>query len=225
MEYKSFLMKDADVQGRTIIGYASTFGNKDRVGDVVVRGAFKKTIAERKPKVFYNHMYPIGSPIKLEEDSKGLLTESKISATPKGDEILELVKDGVINEMSIMYEVVKREVDEEEGTTYLKELKLYEYGPVDFPANEQAVIEGVKSLADRLRRGKKLEGQSIASIVSAIDTLQQLVSLAKSGEPSDTDTPGEPSDDTPTPEPSDIDTQLMQDIGELVHELAEAVRA
>ena len=32
-------------------------------------------------------------------------TESKMSRTPRGDEILELVKDGVINEMSIAYEV------------------------------------------------------------------------------------------------------------------------
>ena len=100
---------------------------------------------------------------------------------------LSLVKDGVINEMSIAYEVLQYEDDSSKGVRYLKELKLFEYGPVDFPANENAVIEGVKTLADRLRRGKKLDSGSIESINVAIDTLKQILSLSKS-EPSLIDT-------------------------------------
>lgn len=214
MDYKTMKMDGAEVEGRTIIGYASTFGNRDLVGDVVVAGAFKKTLSERKPKVFYNHMYPIGSPVEIHEDSKGLYTESKMSRTPRADEILELVKDGVINEMSIAYEVLQYEDDSEKGVRYLKELKLFEYGPVDFPANENAVIEGVKTLADRLRRGKKLDSGSIESINVAIDTLKQILSLSK-GEPSDDDTHGEP---------SLIDTQWIAELGDLVHELSESAR-
>ena len=213
MDYKTLKMDGAEVEGRTIIGYASTFGNRDLVGDIVVAGAFKKTLSERKPKVFYNHMYPIGSPVEIHEDSKGLYTESKMSRTPRGDEILELVKDGVINEMSIAYEVLQYEDDSAKGVRYLKELKLFEYGPVDFPANENAVIEGVKTLADRLRRGKKLDSGSIESINVAIDTLKQILSLSK-GEPSDND----------THEPSLIDTQWIAELGDLVHELSESAR-
>ena len=214
MDYKTMKMDGAEVEGRTIIGYASTFGNRDLVGDIVVAGAFKKTLSERKPKVFYNHMYPIGSPVEIREDSKGLYTESKMSRTPRADEILELVKDGVINEMSIAYEVLQYEDDSEKGVRYLKELKLFEYGPVDFPANENAVIEGVKTLADRLRRGKKLDSGSIESINVAIDTLKQILSLSK----------GEPSDDDTRREPSLIDTQWIAELGDLVHELSDSAR-
>jgi HK97 family phage prohead protease len=128
MEIKNLKQDDFAVEGRTIVGYAAAFGNRDRVGDIIEQGAFKKTISERQPKVFYNHSYPIGLPLAMREDSKGLYTESKISATPRGDEILELVKDGVISEMSIAYEVVKFDVDRTKDTRMLKELKLYEFG-------------------------------------------------------------------------------------------------
>ena len=74
MDYKTMKMDGAEVEGRTIIGYASTFGNRDLVGDIVVAGAFKKTLSERKPKVFYNHMYPIVQ-VEIREDSKGLHRE------------------------------------------------------------------------------------------------------------------------------------------------------
>jgi len=137
-----------------------------------------------------------------------------MSRTPRADEILELVKDGVINEMSIAYEVLQYEDDSEKGVRYLKELKLFEYGPVDFPANENAVIEGVKTLADRLRRGKKLDSGSIESINVAIDTLKQILSLSK----------GEPSDDDTRREPSLIDTQWIAELGDLVHELSDSAR-
>ncbi len=224
MDFKTLKTDSVEVDGRTIFGYASTFGNKDLVNDIVEKGAFKKTLGERKPKVFYNHMFPIGSPVKIHEDSKGLFTESKISRTDRGDEILELVRDKVITEMSIAYDVVKYEIDEQEKVRYLKEIKLYEYGPVDFPANESAVIEGVKTLADRLRKGKKLDDCSLKDIQSALHTLQQLVQIASDPEPPN-GTQGEPLvKSTLSAEPSVIDTKWISELGSLVHDIAEAAK-
>ena len=185
-EYKRFKADEVDTEGRMIIGYAAAFGNVDRVGDVIERGAFKKTIAERKIKVFYNHQLPIGVPKVMREDGKGLYTESYVSKTAKGDEILELVRDGVISEMSIAYEVVKGNWDEREKVRKLKELKLYEYGPVDFAANEDAVISGVKAFADRLSRAQDIEPihitrmrEELKGLLDAIDAMQPSTDTAQ----------------------------------------------
>ena len=124
-EYKNIKIDRDGVEGRTLIGYAAEFGNRDKVGDTIEPGAFKKTISEggAKIKVFYNHYKPLGVPIAMREDSKGLYTESKISKTQQGDEVLELIKDGVITEMSIAYETLQSEPDRPSGRR-LKELRL-----------------------------------------------------------------------------------------------------
>jgi HK97 family phage prohead protease len=144
----------ANSSKREVEAYASTFGNKDLVGDIVVKGAFSKTISEKFAsgakndiKVLWQHMpsMPIGLPIHMEEDSKGLYTVSKLSNTRAADEALSLVQDKVVDKMSIGYDVIKDEYSTE-GARLLKELKLYEYSLVTFPANEQADILGSKSL-------------------------------------------------------------------------------
>jgi phage head maturation protease len=50
LEYKSISgeVKDLDTKNRIVTGYLSAFGNKDHVDDVVVKGAFSKTLSERK---------------------------------------------------------------------------------------------------------------------------------------------------------------------------------
>lgn len=159
MDFKQISFDSGTVEGRTIMGYAARFGNVDQVGDVIQKGAFRKTLeGAGRIKTFYNHMIPIGKPVKIVEDEQGLYTESVISRTAKGDEILELVKDGVICEMSIAYEVIQESMDAARKIRVLKELKLYEFGPVDFPANPEAIITGMKSLAERVNQHRDISG-------------------------------------------------------------------
>ena len=98
-------------------GYASTFGNVDKVGDIVEKGAFKRTLDQRFPKglvkVLWQHNEPIGRPVKMYEDGKGLYVEAKISKTRLGDEALELMRDGVIDQMSIGYSVPQGKSDDD----------------------------------------------------------------------------------------------------------------
>ncbi len=133
--------------GRTVEGYASTFGNVDQVGDIVVAGAYKRTLNNNmgRIKVLRDHEHPIGMPVKAFEDSKGLYTESRISDTQLGNETLTLLRDGVLDRMSIGYEPVAKEMGQHEGkqVRYLKEIKLYEWSIVTFPANEQAAVTGI----------------------------------------------------------------------------------
>jgi hypothetical protein len=144
--------------GRTVEGYASTFGNVDLVGDVVVSGSYKRTLDRSKQsreglkriKVLRDHEHPIGVPVHAEEDSKGLYTRSYISDIQLGNETLTLLRDGVLDRMSIGYEPVQKEFTKHEGrdVRLLKEIKLIEYSIVTFPANEQAAVTGVKALED-----------------------------------------------------------------------------
>lgn len=140
-----------DGDGRTLSGYASTFGGEpDSYGDIIEAGAFKKTIKEQGPpknriKLFHLHQFPIGMPKVLSEDKKGLFFEARVSKTALGDEVIELVKDGVLDKMSIGYRTIKERFDEKDDRIrYLDEVKLFEISTVPFPANEGADILGLK---------------------------------------------------------------------------------
>lgn len=211
LEFRRFKIDDVSQDGRTIVGHAAVFGNRDAYGDVIEPGAFTKTISERKDKVkvFYNHTYPIGKPVEMAEDEKGLYTVSRLSSTPRANEILELIRDGVIDEMSIAFETLKYENDSEDGRR-LRELRLYEYGPVDFAANDQALITGVKSLAQRLEQGQN-GSFPLQEIKNAIDQLETAIKRAQ------------PSIDT-APKPPLVDTSVMSYKSEWIEDIAQSAR-
>ena len=184
MEIKNLQFKNSavDIKSRTFTGYASIFGNIDSYDDIVMQGAFSKTIQERKDrvKVMYNHTWTIGKALEMEETHKGLFVKGYVSQTQRGDEVLALMADGAIDEMSIGYEVVKHDYEEREGKQIrrLNEIKLYEFSPVDFAANDQALITGIKALA--IKRGFDIDEERINEMVNIFR------------EPSETLPPNEP---------------------------------
>ena len=150
-----------NVEERTFEGYASTFGNVDQVGDIIMPGAFSKTIQERFPrgdiKILWQHYEPLGMPLEIREDEKGLYVKGRISKTALGDDALELMRDGVVNRMSIGFTIVKADYDDQTGYRIIREVKLWEFSPVTFPANEQAVITAVKHLSGMLSQAGRDE--------------------------------------------------------------------
>ena len=156
-EYKSFKfeLESADESGE-FSGYAAVFGNKDSGGDIIEKGAFSKTIREDfdRIKILSQHTdceLPIGKPLELREDDKGLFIRGKISDTAKGRDIQTLMKDGVLNELSVGYDAVEFDYDSEQGARRLKEIKLWEVSIVTWAMNDQAKIDEVKSLVEGLR--------------------------------------------------------------------------
>ena len=148
-------IKDVDTAKGIVTGYFSIFGNKDSDGDIIMPGAFAKTIQENGPKSQHPRILhllqhdiwkPLGKPSVLEEDAKGLYFEDTISKTSYGRDALQLYLDGVLTEHSIGYNVIKREVDETTETTKLLELKLWEGSTVSWGANMEALVTGMKSL-------------------------------------------------------------------------------
>jgi HK97 family phage prohead protease len=145
-----FEVKMVDDQTGIFEGYAATFSKKpDSYGDVIEPGAFTKTLQEgaNRIKILWNHNpnEPIGKPITLTEDAHGLHIKGKLTlGVQRAREVLALMKDGVVNQLSIGYDaIICPTID---GIRHLQEVRLWDASPVAFAANPEAVIVGVKQL-------------------------------------------------------------------------------
>lgn len=182
----------------TFEGYASVFRNKDSHGDIMQKGAFTKTLQESKRvKVLWQHNMniPIGKPIAMSEDSNGLHVKAKISKTEKGKEAIILMKDGVLDEISIGFNTIKDEWDKKNNARLIQEVKLWEFSLVTFASNDKANVTGVKSVAENianinnwingeLKAGSMLSAKNKSLIENVIDSLKALLDAANgSGEP------------------------------------------
>lgn len=152
MDFKDYPVEfDVKFADYRFEAYAAIKNNVDSVNDRILDGAFTKTIRERQSKglikVFWWHRDPMGLPIHIEEDSTGLFTISQVSKTPTNAERLTLMKDKVVDKMSIGYDTIKS-APAENGVRDLMELKLYEYSPCPIAANEETFVIDVKSVDD-----------------------------------------------------------------------------
>jgi hypothetical protein len=147
----------------TVTGYASTFGNKDLGGDVVVEGAFKKSLEKHGlPMLLWNHKMddvPLGNIVAAREDKKGLWFKAEL---PKDDtfvsgRIIPQVKRKGLKGVSIGYKAIDRETRKSDGARLLKQINLVEISFVPRPMNPLAEIESVKSL-DEFDPMRALEG-------------------------------------------------------------------
>lgn len=171
---KAFDLKASEESLETGVfeGYASVFNNVDRVGDMVVKGAFKKTIEDNNGiiKLQYNHKDTIGI-ATIEEDDKGLKVKAAINLeVQRGREVHSLIKQGAIEKMSFAYDVLEEEKALKDGKQIfkLKELRVYEVSAVDFPANEAAEITAVK--ADRSQRLSQVNEEDYSSLLTGLRT-------------------------------------------------------
>ena len=179
MQIKSFSLKDGgvDIDARTFEGYASTW-DKDLVGDIIMPGAFTKSINEAFPakriKVLWNHGEPIGMPIEMREDERGLFVKGKISKTARGDEVLELMRDSVVDTMSIGFTIPAGKSELSGDVRIIREVRLMEFSPVTFAANPMAAITDVKRLGEMLR-AQELSDQDKKYLASFVADIQALV--------------------------------------------------
>jgi len=208
-------VKDLDLKNRIVTGYLSAFGNKDHVGDIIIKGAFTKSIRERKDQIFFlnqhNWEQPHGKFKVLEEDSTGLYFESEpLTDTTYSSDLLKLYDAGIINEHSIGFNTVKDEFDNQQDARILKELKLYEGSNVTLGANPETPFLGTKAgfkrAADQAKRIIKMlrtgdvTDDTFALLEIALKQYEyELIELGKKvAEPSAEDTQHEPSKDTQT---------------------------
>ena len=155
LSYKSILngsVEDVDVKKRIVTGYLSSFDTKDYDNDVIVKGAYSKSINERKNNIFFLNQHdwkqPHGKFNVLTEDSKGLYFESTpfVDGVSYSEDTLKLYDAGIIKEHSVGFNVVKSDFDTKDNVRVIKEIKLYEGSNVTLGANENTPFTGMKSM-------------------------------------------------------------------------------
>jgi HK97 family phage prohead protease len=184
LEHKdlTFEVKDISDEGE-FEGYAAIFGNVDSYGDIIEPGAFTKTIKESKgqvPILWQHDRYePIGVGRDMAEDGTGLKVVGQlVLEVRRGTEARALLKAKALGGLSIGYQTIKYLIDKEGpdgvGVRRLKELKLWEYSPVTFPANTLAVVSDVKSadvdrLASLLRKLRSEDPELVKALLESTE--------------------------------------------------------
>lgn len=143
----------------TVEGYAATFDRiPDAYGDIIKQGAFADTLKAweetGKPiPLLYGHStddpaYNIGKVVEAHEDGKGLYVVAEFDEeNEKAQYVRKLVKEGRLWQFSFAYEVLDGgSVELEDGTEAyeLRKMNLFEVSLVQIPANQRAVVTGVK---------------------------------------------------------------------------------
>ena len=197
---------EADREKRLIKGYASTFESPDRHdshGDIISKTAFDQTLAEQFSvgfiKMLWMHYEPLGMPVEMRVDSRGLYVEGRVSKTQLGDEALTLVEDKVVDGLSIGFDPLEYTMLEEKTANgdqirRIDKLKLYEWSPVIWGSNPYAKITGVakslqglgakalpvaEMLLAELKAGRVLSQYNFDSLLKARDIIDHVLKSAQ----------------------------------------------
>lgn len=149
----------------TFSGYATLFGEIDLGNDRVEKGAFLRSLKRRSTKgvrMLFQHdpSEPIGVWEELREDARGLFVRGRIlAASKKGAEVLDLIRGGAIDGLSIGFRTKKSRTDRKSGIRSILEADLWEISIVTFPMLPQARVEQVKgqTLANSLPSVREFE--------------------------------------------------------------------
>lgn len=155
----------------TVEGYASLFGEVDQARDMVMPGAFTRTLAQRglrKIPMLFQHdpAEPVGIWLDLREDFRGLWARGRlIPDVARGRELLALVSEGAIDGLSIGYRTVRGQIDPKTRIRKLYQVDLWEISIVTFPLLAGARVRAVKERVLR-KSGHRFCDQSTRSFDS-----------------------------------------------------------
>ncbi len=130
--------------GAVVSGYASLFNLPDSSGDVVLPGAFARTLARRGPdgvRMLWQHdpAQPIGRWTSLVEDRLGLKVTGRLTAgVATADDLARLVADAAVDGLSIGFRTVRATSDPKRGIRLIREIDLWEVSLVTFPMHPRA---------------------------------------------------------------------------------------
>jgi HK97 family phage prohead protease len=142
METREFDVR-ADLETGTITGLAVPYGQDANIGGAYnerfVPGAIDSV---EDVKLFYGHAEPIGKVLSGRDTEQGYEITAKVSDTVRGNEVLTLMRDGVLNKFSVGFLPLESERD---GQTITRtKVSLKEVSVVPFPAFAGANITEVR---------------------------------------------------------------------------------
>jgi len=216
--------------GREVTAYAAVFNTPTEIHDQdghyteeLDPVAFNRAISDSAPAggrtnwrvgVFYNHgltlmgtpsdrhSMPVGVPLEIKSDSRGLLTRTMYHRSDFADEIVEGLESGAIPGYSFSGRFLRSDpliprggFRAERGgqlrTVRRMESTLKEYGPTPFPAYPDAAILGVRS--DSLLGAMAADPALAIRMLTALRDGAHDDSPPLSGAPEDRDSPPEDS--------------------------------
>lgn len=145
----SLKLKDLDEKNMIVKVGISTAGFKDSDGDIIVKGAFDKTLKERGPKginrivqlMHHDTRKVIGRPKEFGWDGDLLYAVSQISNSTMGKDAIQDYKLDLY-EHSIGFETMQENYSEDMNANVITELRLWEYSSVTWGANEKTPFLG-----------------------------------------------------------------------------------
>ena len=155
--FKAIDLKAADDSG-IVTGRASVYGgNPDSYGDVVMPGAFTKTLKEHGGRIVVLSQHAPDVSIgmaDLEDRADGLHCRMQLLLDIQAArEDYVRAKAGAVTGISIGYETLRDDVDRKTGVRRLLEVRLWEISLVTFPANSYARVTSVKRDTDNAAGG------------------------------------------------------------------------
>lgn len=173
----------------------SVFGVKDSYGEVVMPGAFTKTLdawaASGDPiPVYWSHRlddpdFNIGHVLEAKEIEEGLYVKAQLDLeNPKAVSTHNLMRSRRVTQFSFSFNVPPGGATEGQDAVELNEIDLYEVGPTPVGANPATELIGVKA-------GRVLSEKNVTAIkdartaIRAVD--QQLAALLKQAGSGDDD--------------------------------------
>lgn len=150
---QSLEVKDIDSKQGIVSGYFSAFGMVDSDGDIMMPGAFKRSIQDWGPdakgriKHLLNHdpSKPLGKIMELKEDNYGLFYRSQVGKHQLGQDFVKMVESGLISEHSIGFRTLREQKND--SANEIHEVMLFEGSSLTaWGANEHTPMLGIKSI-------------------------------------------------------------------------------
>ena len=146
--------------GLTLEGYGAVFDSVTRINswegtfdEQLARGAFTKTLSERTPVIQFDHgrhplvgSIPLGAIEVLQEDDHGLHLRARLHDNWLIEPVRDAIRSQAVDGMSFRFAPVIDEWDDSGETPLrtIREVKLFEVGPVVFPAYADTTV-GVRA--------------------------------------------------------------------------------
>ena len=180
IEKRAATVEAAQEESRMISGYAAVFDSdsEDLGGftERIERGAFAEAIKVSDVRALFNHdnnmilARTASGTLRIYEDERGLKYEFEAPHTTAGNDVLQMIKRGDINQSSFGFTVEQDSWAKRDGTTYrtIKKVKrLYDVSPVTFPAYPEASVAVSKLEEINLEENRTFENDPATLEVKA----------------------------------------------------------
>ena len=192
-----------------IEGFAAVYGNVDSYNEIIDRGAFTASVAEKLPQKLiklladhdgWNCDKVIGLPVQIEDREMpggnglwGLWFRAMVSAAHSAQDVAQKVVEGIIDRCSVSTHTTEW-AEDANGIPHNVTMELYDISIVPYAANSMAVITGARNdptmkpetTDDLINRLRTMQPDELLKVRNALaedeKTTEGVVSLANESE-------------------------------------------